>query len=232
MTLYAWPSELGVRSIAFNPRGMVVTGPPSLTGQSQVASVDAGHWVATLNIATLGEGAEVLAFRALRAKLEGGAHSVLVPVFDYGTRNNGQIPYPASGGSTVNAYAEQRYSDNTFHTDGHGFYRPAIVVTANAAASQGASSATFTVTTAGTLYPGMYFSHRGHLHVLKEKTGVSGSNQTWSFWPRLREDIASGDRIDFEKVVCRMRLAGEEEMDLDLGRLWMAQPTVGFREVL
>lgn len=231
MTTYPWPTELGARSVAFNPRGMVVSGPPSLTGQSQVSSTDAGYWVATVGIATIGAGAEVLAYRALRAKLEGGAHAVYVPAFDYGAKHNAQVPYPASGGSSVNAYAEQAYSDSQYHSDGHGFYRPAIVVTAGAAAAAGATSVQMTVTTAGTLSGGMYFSARGRMYVLRERTALSGSSQTWAIWPRLREAIASGDRLDFEKVTCKMRLMSESEMDLELGRLWMATPTVAFREV-
>lgn len=231
MTTYRWPTELGARAVAFNQRGQVVAGPPTLTGQSQVGSVDAGHWVATVALATLADSAAVLAFRALRARLEGGAHSVLVPVFDGGTTLNGQIPYPAAGGSAANAFASQRYSDNTLHTDGHGFYRPSILVAAGAAASAGATSITITVTTAGTLIAGMLFSIRRRLYVLRERTALSGASQTWAIWPRLREDVASGERINFERAVCKMRLMSEEEMDVELGRLWMAQPSIGFREV-
>lgn len=225
MTVYPWPAALEARGVAFNPRGQIVGGAPTLTGQGQLASIDAGFWVATIDIATLDSGVLVKTFRALRARLEGGAHQLKVPVFD-----DGQVPYPIAGGAAANAFKEQRYSDGTLHTDGHGFYRPSIVVALSADADLRATSLSATVTTAGTISGGEYFSIGDRLYVIKEVLTSSGSARTFAIWPPLRAAAPSGTRLNFEAPVCRMRLATERDMDLALGRLWRAQPAVAFIE--
>lgn len=83
MTTYDWPAALTrFRAIAFNPRGMTVSGPPSLLGRTQVGSLDAGYWVAGVFAIAANRPERVRAFRALRASLEGGAHAVRVPACD------------------------------------------------------------------------------------------------------------------------------------------------------
>jgi hypothetical protein len=225
MTVYSWPPELAARGVAFNQRGMTVGGPPTLSGEGQVGSLDAGYWVATLDLVTLDSGTMVKAFRALRAKMQGGAHQLKVPVFD-----EGQVPYVKPGGAAANAYPEQRYSDNKFHTDGHGFYRPAISVTLAADAALRATSVSVTVTRAGPISGGEYFSLGDRLHVIESVLSVAGGTQVWSIWPPTRAAAPSGTRVNLEAPVCRMRLATETEMDLALGRLWRAQPSIAFIE--
>jgi hypothetical protein len=157
--------------------------------------------------------------------MQGGAHPVKVPVFD-----DGQVPYVKAGGAAANAYSEQRYSDNKLHTDGHGFYRPAIVVDLSVDADLRATLISVTVTRAGTISGGEYFSIGDRLHVIESVISTSGANQVWSIWPPVRAATPSGTRLNMEAPVCRMRLASESEMDLVLGRLWRAQPSIGFIE--
>lgn len=75
--IYDWPSNLHPQGSGFNPRGMTVSGPSSLTGRSQVASIDAGYWVAGVSSVVLTRPDRVKSFRTLRALLEGGAHQIL-----------------------------------------------------------------------------------------------------------------------------------------------------------
>lgn len=228
MTTYPWPAVLPAARVAFNPRGMTVAGPATLTGQSQVLSTDAGYWVATLELATLTKGAPVNAFRALRAKLEGGAHQVLVPVFDTGDDDNGQVPWPSAGGRAANANAELPWSGggSFFWDDGHGWFNPKIVVAAAAAAAAGATVVDVAVTTAGTISEGMKFGIGDRLYVLREML----SPTRWAIWPKLREAVALGAEIRFENPVCKMRLMREDDMDLALGRRWVANPSIGLIE--
>lgn len=204
---------------------MTVAGTPTLTGRNQVASTDAGYWVASLTRIAVGPASVVRAFRALKAKLEGGTHQIQVPVYD-----DAQIPWPADGGRSANAYAEQRYSDGTYHTDGHGFFRPCILVALNADAAQRATEISFTITTAGTIAEGMYFSIVDRLYLLKQLISSSGSSRTYSISPPLREAALSGTRMNFESPVCRMRLLSEAEMDLALERGIYGFADAGFVE--
>lgn len=81
--IYDWPAALTrFQAVAFNPRGMTVGGPPSLLGRTQVASLDAGYWIAGIFGIAATKPERIRAFRALRAKLEGGAHQVRVPACD------------------------------------------------------------------------------------------------------------------------------------------------------
>lgn len=219
--IYNWDHRLPPRGIAFNPRGMTASGPPSLTGRTQVWAYDAGFWVAEFPLATLDKGEQINAYRALRAKLSGGANAIRVPAFDYG-----QAPWPLPGGWEANLIEDGEFSDGTLFTDGTGFFEYAIEVELATAASAGASHIHVTVTTAGTIEEGMLFSPGDRLHVIKEKLGST----SWLIWPPLREDVAQGTLLNFDKPVCRMRLMNEADMDLSLGRLWQAQPTAMFIE--
>lgn len=227
MTIYRWDPALAPRGVSFNLRGMSIGGPPTLTGRNQVGQLDAGYWTASYTKIPVGPSAVVQAFRALRAKMEGGAHQILVPVFD-----DAQVPYALAGGKIVNANPEQPYSDGTLHTDGHGFYLPAIIVSTSADAALRATSISATVTTAGTISAGTYFSIGDRLYLIKEVLSSSGGARTWSISPPLREAVPSGTPINFEAPICRMRLLSESEMDLVLERGLYGFSDINFIEAL
>lgn len=223
MTIYDWPrAVLGERAINFSPRGMTVAGPMTLTGQNQVASLDAGYWVATYELATIGTPDQIRMFRALRAQLEGGAHQVRVPVCD-----EDQAPW-ASAIATDPLTAT--YDDNVGHDDDTPFAQPNIAVTGAAAAAR-ATQLTVTLLAGAALAAGEYFSLGDRLYVIREVLAVSGAIYTLAIWPPLREPLAVGGELNFDAPVCRMRLATEAEMDLALGRLWLASPSANFVEV-
>lgn len=217
MTVFRWPAILGARGIAFNQRGMTVSGSPTLSGRSPVTSYDAGFWIATLNVATLGQGAKIKTFRALRARLEGGAHQVRVPVFD-----DGQAPWPGSAHSA----AASGYSDDTRFSDGTGFVERVILVALAADAAARATRIDVTVTSAASITGGEYFSIGDRLHTVRQVL----SPTSWAIWPPLRERAAAGRALNFDAPVCRMQQIAESDMDLALGRLWTAQPDIAFIE--
>jgi len=219
--VYAWPSSLTPADVAFNPRDMTVSGPPTLSGRAQTAAIDAGRWVANASRVAVTDPAKVRAFRALRAKMQGGAYHVQVPAWD-----DAQAPFPDG----VDANASQSYSDDTFHTDGHGFYTPAIIVTLAAAVAVRDTLISATVTTAGTIEEGHLFSIRDRLHVVQEIVASSGGSRTLAIWPPIREAAPVGRRLNFERPVCRMRLASDQEMDLTLAHGWYGFPDIAFVE--
>lgn len=226
VNLIRWPPALKSRGVAFNRRGQVVGGPLSLSGRNQVGSYDGGHWIATVDVATLDQGDDILAFRALRAEMEGGAHHVLVPAFD-----EGQAPWPAAGGYDANVNDPQEWSDDTLWSDGTGWYEPAILVTVAAVAALRATSIVIDIDAAGTIKAGQWFSLQGgHLHEIKRVLAVSGSERTLAISPPLRAAVAIGERVEFERPKCRMRLPAESDADLGMGRLWQSQPSLSFVE--
>jgi hypothetical protein len=227
VNLLRWPSALKCRGIAFNRRGQVVGGPVSLSGRTMIGSYDGGYWIATVDIAAIDQGDQVLAFRALRAEMEGGAHHLLVPTFD-----EGQAPWPAAGGYDANVNEPEEWSDSTLWSDGTGWYAPEILVSVAAAASLRDTSIVIGVAVAGTIKAGQYFSlHGGHLHEIKRIIAVNGTERTIAISPPLRAAIAIGERVEFERPTCRMRLSEESEADLALGLLWQGAPAMSFVEV-
>lgn len=225
MTIVAWPDALKRASISFNPRGQVVTGPRTLTGRSNVNAVDAGYWTARLALATLPEGAAIRAARAFRAKLQGGAHQALVPVTD-----SGQAPWPTPG---VTSQAVSDFTDDTQFSDGAGFFEPLIRIALSADAALRAARVSVTVTAAGTISGGEYFSVDGRLHVIRDVVSVSGSAQTWDIWPPLRGPLSSGRDLNFDRPVCLMRLTEEAAFDLPIGPYYFhGAAELAFEEVI
>lgn len=223
MTVYSWPrTVLDARAIAFNRRGAVIGGPVALDGGSQVASIDAGYWVATYDVATLGTSAQIKMWRALRTLLAGGANQVQVPVAD-----EDQAPWPgAAQASTLSAW-----SDGSRWSDGASWQQGTINAVVTTAAALRATSLALTVLTAGTIGGGELFSVGDRLHEIGEILTNDGAGHiTVSIAPPLRAAVAAGAVCNFDAPVCRMRLASEGEMDLALGRRWQATPTVNFIE--
>lgn len=225
--LMRWPPLLRSTAVAFNPRGQTLGGPVSLTGQSQVNSIDAGYWMANVDLRILELGDDVNAYRGLRAEMEGGGHHVLVPAFD-----QGQAPWPLSGGWQVNEKEAQTWSDDTTWSDGTGWYHPAIRVYLAEDASLRATSIVVDIEASGTIKAGQYFSiHGAGLHVVRRVLDSDGTERTLAIWPPLRWPVSTGRRCNFERPVCRMRLLSESDADLVLGLLWLGTPTMAFIEV-
>lgn len=222
MTLYyeRFPLEFAPKAISFELRGQTIGGPVSITGRTQVASVGAPYWIATLDGVTAGGAAAVLAYRRLRANMAGGGGAIAVPVFDIY-----QAPWPVAG---VYSAAETKFSDGTEFSDGTGFYTPVIKITVGAAAAAGATSISVTTTTAGTVYGGEYFSINARLYQIT-KVEDDGA---WTITPPLREAITTADRIDMDRPGCIMRLADEGAADLSLTMGRYGFPSLNFVEVI
>jgi len=208
-TIYDWDRSFAPQSIGFFKRGMTIGGTPSLTGFVQVGQIDAGHWRATMSNIPTGEPSGIKAFRALSGKLEGGGNLIRVPVFD-----DEQRPWPLSGGVPVAATAATEYTDGSRFTDGTGFKEGTVRITLNGNAEINSTQISVTIGTAGTISGGEYFTLGERLHVIREVLSVSGSNQTWWVWPKLRQTYASGSFLNFDTPTCLMRLDDEGADDL------------------
>lgn len=215
--VYDWPSGLRVRSPGFQPRGMTVQGPVSLTGGSQSHSVDSGYWIATLAFIPAVTPTAVRVFRALRALLEGGANHIRVPVKDGA---NAPWPLDGNGRPITSAAAAVFDDDDATFDDGSGFAQPVIAAVLAEDAALRATSVTIDFVNAGTIMGGEYFSIGDRLHVIKAVLAESGTEKTVAIWPPLREAAPAGRDVEFDAPKCRMRLADDAASDLtlDLGR--------------
>lgn len=216
-----WPClALVSQDIAFNIASRSLSGPASVSGVSQVVASDAGIWTARLGNIVILSRDHVLAFRALAALLDGRLGTILVPA----SRAFQPVPTEARG-----AYEAVVHDDGATFSDGSGYRNRVIDVVAAAAAPARATTMTVEVRVAGDIQPGHYFSIDERLYRVRSFDAASGA---LGFRPVLREAVAAGTPLEFDDPVCRMRLAGDAEMDLELAMRRTALPSVNFIEAL
>lgn len=217
-----WPEKLlPPQDVSFDIAARSLAAPPSIAGVSQVVSSDAGIWKATFaNVRVVGQDA-VLTFRVIATLLEGRMGSILVPLC------RGHQPVIRD---PANLYEEVPHDDDTFFDDDSGYVGSTTSVRFASAAAVRAVSATVTIDYGGTLQPGQHFSVGERLYRLRSVSFATDTQASITFRPPLREAVATGQRLEFDEPVCRMRLASDPEMDLDLRLRRFGQPTVSFVE--
>lgn len=218
-----WPiSRLRAQNVAFDIMPRTLAGPSSVSGYTQVVSSDAGIWKATLGGIIVKSRAEVLAFRAIANLLEGRLGTILIPLC------RAYQPVPA-GAVAAGLYEEVPHSDDSLFDDDTGYVGTVIDVVAAAPAAVRAVSMTVTVNYAGDIESGQHFSLGERLYRVRTFDADTGA---MTFRPPLREAVVAGDRLEFDNPICRMRLASDSEMNLDLSLRRFANPTVNFIEDL
>ncbi|PZO78431.1 MAG: hypothetical protein DI629_12070 [Mesorhizobium amorphae] len=215
-----WPINLlPPRDFAINPEFRNTRGSAAISGGArQIAASDAGRWKATLgNIRVKGSAARQ-AWRSLQVELEGGMGSVLIPL------GGADQPFAAGGYGFLNPMPKD---DEPFFAEDTG-----IAATVATPAPRRATQLVLSVSFAGTIRHGQHFSIGERLYRIKGHPAVNGSQVTVNIWPPLREAVGATNGVVFGSPICRMRLASDQEMDLDLLLRRSASPTVNFVEDL
>lgn len=227
------------KSHSWNLLGVVAT--PGVTNNvaNLVRSDGGGFWSCVMNDVTLsGAGSargrdrqriSTLLWRAVRQICDGGANRVVVWRNDAGFR-----PWPE--GVAQGVPAPIPHSDDTFFSDGTGYYQSKIDVTA-AAASLRDTSLDLTLNVCAPLIGGECFSIQ-HTDVgwrLYEIATVTydeddDTQATITFNPPLRGDIAANMRLEFDRPRCVMRLKSPSSMDLSVQPWTFNQASVDFVE--
>jgi len=219
-----WPFDvLTPQHPTFDIAPRSLSGPPSVSGKSQVTSSDAGIWKASYQEVPVVDAGKILAWRAVANLLEGRLNPILVPV----TRFYQPVP---DGAEEAGLYAPVPHSDNAWFLDGTGYISQVIDVTLAGSAPLRAVSATINVNVAGLIQPGQHFSIDGRLYLLRSVVYTSETAASITFRPPLREAASAGSRLEFDWPVCRMKLATDGEMDLPLESARWGFPTVNFVE--
>jgi hypothetical protein len=225
MTLM-WPDAvLRPQNVAFDLAPRTLAGPSSVSGFTQVVASDAGIWKAKFGSVVINRRQHVLAFRAIDALLEGRMTPILVPLC------RGYQPVPV-GAVDAGLYSQVPHSDDAFFDDGSGYVSTVIEVTASADAAARAVSVPVDIGYAGEIEPGQHFSIGERLYRIRGITFASPTSATLSFRPPLREAVTAGDRLEFDNPVCRMRLASDDAMNLELQLRRFGSPSVEFIEDL
>lgn len=219
-----WPvGILPPRNVGFDLAPRSLSAPASIGGATQVVASDAGIWKATYGDVRVTGIDAVLTWRAIAALLEGRAGQVLIPLC------RGYQPVIRD---PADLYDEVPHDDDTFFDDDTGYVGATTFVHFASAAAVRAVSASVTIGYGGTLQPGQHFSVGERLYRLRSVSYVTGAQASITFRPPLREAVAAGTRLEFDDPVCRMRLASDAEMDLELQMRRWATPTLNFVEDL
>jgi hypothetical protein len=219
-----WPrSVLKPKRDPFNIAPRTLAGPSSVSGVAQVSASDAGIWKATFADIIIKRGtASILAFRAISTLLEGRLHPILVP------RCCAYQPFDPDWGK---ALQKVPHSDASPFSDG-GLYRSrAIDIRLTSNIPLRGTTANIALIAAGQLQPGQDFSIGERMYRIRTIQMTGSNTATITFRPPAREAVAAGTEMEFDRPVCRMRLATDAEMDLDLDLVspW-SYPTVNFIE--
>lgn len=224
MATILWPrSVLKPKRDPFNIAARTLAGPSSVSGVSQVSASDAGIWKATFADIIIKRGtASILAFRAIANLLEGRMHPILVP------RCCAYQPFDPDWKDLLNRVP---HSDTSPFSDG-GLYRSrAIDIRLTSNIPLRGTTANIAIVAAGQLQPGQDFSVGERMYRIRTVQVTGANTATITFRPPAREAVSAGTEMEFDRPVCRMRLATDAEMDLDLDLVapW-SYPTVNFIE--
>lgn len=219
-----WPDNvLAPRDVAFDIAPRTVAGPSSVSGASQVISSSAGIWTATFGGITVNTRNRVLTWRAIATLLEGRLGSILLP-FCRGYQ-------PITPGAIADGlYDGVPYSDDASFSDGSLFVGASISVQLTASISVGGTTANVSIAYGDTIQPGQVFSINDHAYRVRTAVYTSDTAATLTFRPTLRVAATTGDLLDFDDPVVKMRLASDNEMDLLLDGRRFAYPTISFVE--
>lgn len=207
-----------------------MAGATAISGRTQIAATDAGVWMYELAGVPVLDRETVLTWRAIAVLLEGRLRSIDVPLEAY----EGMFAPYADGLAFHALLAEVPHDDESYFDDGTGYVGGIADVTLAADASLRATSAAVTIGYAPTLQPGQIFSidHTTKGPRWYQVRGWDEDSGTLTFRPPLREAASSGDRLEFDRPTCRMRLASDDAMATDIRPPVQSFPTVSFVEDL
>jgi hypothetical protein len=217
-----WPCHtLMPQNVAWDIAPRTLAAPSSVSGITQVVSSDAGIWKATYDAINIRNRTQILTFRAIAVQLEGRLGPIVVP--------RCSAWQPLSGQPIV---AEVPHDDGAKHDDDAG-YDGAIsnwVELLSALPVRATIANVFIADGSGIIEPGQDFSIGERMYRVRTITYTTPDAATITFRPPLREAAPAGAFLNFDDPVCRMRLATDNAMDLELVLHRFGSPTVTFLE--
>lgn len=219
----AWPSQLIPRESMFQPESVSRSAGASLVGSEQVSVSPAARWRASFSI-PLNTEVKVLAFRAMMAKLQGRAGTILVPKWEnFGPKDdNGRRLAHRSG------VPDQRRFNLV------GFDRSDLTYATTAfAADQSSTRIAIELNDTEGPRPGQFFGVDDRLYVCQSVWRETGDAPlTVQFVPWLRAGIEAGARVILDRPVCLMRLASDLSGELTMNPSNVSEVQLDFVEAI
>lgn len=212
MALVYWPRSplIKPRAISVDVAPRSVAGPPSLYGQDQVVASSAGLWSITYHDILARGPKGVLLWRALAAQIQGRLNPIVLPVFERPART----PAGTLAATADIAAAFVPHSDGAAHGDGALYASSAGVdATVVGAVARGQVTWLLDVVGAQPLDAGMHFSVGHRLYRVAAVLETAGTVSNITAWPPAREAVVSGAVAEMARPVCKVRLAGDRELN-------------------
>lgn len=210
-----WPRKLlPPQNPMFHVSPMNVSGPLSQDGQGDVIAGDAGFWKVTFGSVVVTTTDRVKTWRAIAAMLQGRLEPILVP-------------YCGAYQPRLTAPVDVPHSDGTPFSDGTKYEGMSTAVYLVGDLVRGVTNCVVNVVAAGEIQPGHVFSFGERMYEIRRIV-----DNTFYFNPPLRDPVSSGTQLNFDNPVCRMRLASDNEMQLQLEGNRRSFPNVNFVEDL
>jgi hypothetical protein len=213
--------------------GSTVSPGQSASGVFTRARMDGGgYWRAEYGSINLRTADHVRAWRAVDVLCDSGASPIVVPMCD-----KRQMPAPIVNGKPLYSYGKISHSDGTLFSDGTGYYQPVVRAVAFNSAALRATTMQIQVLYGSPLRGGEIFSINHPSQgwrcyqigtVQTNDVGVS----TVTFRPPLRDVVASGAVIEFDRPRCTMMLADPNVLKLTMTMRRFANPDASFIEYI
>jgi hypothetical protein len=214
----SWPiATLRPRQLTSHIAARTTAGTTSASGFTQRVASPAQGWIIKYEGIVLSTAAQHRAWRALAGALDGGANPLLVYIVE---QDRLLLASP--------------FDDDTMFGDGTGWDE----VVASTGTTVGSASAGDTTVTIHLdqidppILPGHYFSIIGpaRLYLITAVIDDTGGDFEVTIRPPLRDDLPGGTTVDFRNLVCKCRLASDNEMMLSLDPAGIGTGNVSFIE--
>jgi hypothetical protein len=221
-------------SVEWDIAGRVISGggqTSDFDAQPLAATSAGGHWEAKLSNIPLISADHVRTWRALEAILDNGATPIVVPMCD-----RRYMPAPLVGGVPLYSEPGRPHAQAAkLFASGVGYYAPVVIASLESAAILRATSLTIALDVGSALRGGEHFSiEHATLGWRLYRVGqvVNNGDDTYdvTIRPPLREATAAGQRVEFDRPRCVMRLAKPGAMSLMLTMRRHGTPSVSFTE--
>lgn len=221
--ILVWPwAVLKPYDIHPNVVAFTTSGGRTLGGLERVTRNARGWWSIAYRGVPLCTPAERRMWNAIADHCGGMAGLLAVPVWSFDS-----APWPAG---TVNGSYIVPHSDGTSHDDGSDYAQAGIAVTLVAAAAIGDTSVTLRIVDGIDDLTGVRFSHDHALYRTGVATLVEGADWTVPVSPAVRAPIPAGAELEFGLPTCLVRLASDQEMDVNFSRGRVDRRDVAFVE--
>lgn len=213
------PAVLKPRDVLFALTSQTRGGGQPTSGPEQVVTSYSSRWRATMTFSLMTD-AQILAARALIARLIGRVGTLLVPVFD---ARRASWPVDAQGRTLHPGFTRDRSLDGTIYEAPAIPTESEIVATVDTSAALRAIQLAVEVTQGEPLIAGQYLGLGNYLHIITHVIGTAGTVQTLGIAPSLRAAVSAGATVKLTRPVCEMRLAADDVGEVLLRNLRFGQ---------